>query len=149
MKQRMNTWGLKQYSAIEAPTPTHRPSLPTARHSFTGPLSSPTLSCSSLATRLWRGGVGGPAHGVLPLSTSPLSMRQHSDARSDAWTPAPPHTEMALLTSDLLVHLLPPWYSGTVRPLGSEGFPSARVRILSTVRVKVGLPHSGQRFPSG
>ncbi|MPC96560.1 hypothetical protein E2C01_091824 [Portunus trituberculatus] len=32
--------------------------------------------------------------------------------------------------------------------LGSEGSPSsARVRILSTVRV--GLPHSGQRFPSG
>ncbi|MPC31440.1 hypothetical protein E2C01_024729 [Portunus trituberculatus] len=43
----------------------------------------------------------------------------------------------------------PPWYSGTMRALVSEGSPSARVRILSTVRVLVGLPHSGQRFPSG
>ncbi|MPC73168.1 hypothetical protein E2C01_067486 [Portunus trituberculatus] len=33
--------------------------------------------------------------------------------------------------------------------LGSEGSPSARVRILSTIRVLVGLPHSEQRFPSG
>ncbi|MPC68967.1 hypothetical protein E2C01_063180 [Portunus trituberculatus] len=33
--------------------------------------------------------------------------------------------------------------------LGSEGSPSARARILSTVRVKAGLPHSRQRFPSG
>ncbi|MPC54967.1 hypothetical protein E2C01_048897 [Portunus trituberculatus] len=33
--------------------------------------------------------------------------------------------------------------------LGSEGSSSARVRILSTVRVYVGLSHSGQRFPSG
>ncbi|MPC16075.1 hypothetical protein E2C01_008889 [Portunus trituberculatus] len=32
-----------------------------------------------------------------------------------------------------------------MRALGSEGSPSARVRILSTVD----LPHSGQRFPSG
>ncbi|MPC25880.1 hypothetical protein E2C01_019003 [Portunus trituberculatus] len=32
-----------------------------------------------------------------------------------------------------------------MRALGFEGSPSARVRILSTVRVKVGLPHSGQR----
>ncbi|MPC78451.1 Ectonucleotide pyrophosphatase/phosphodiesterase family member 1 [Portunus trituberculatus] len=29
----------------------------------------------------------------------------------------------------------PPWYNGTMRALGSEGSPSARVRILSTVRV--------------
>ncbi|MPD00627.1 hypothetical protein E2C01_096112 [Portunus trituberculatus] len=29
------------------------------------------------------------------------------------------------------------------------GVRSARVRILSTVRVLVGFPHSGQRFPSG
>ncbi|MPC65869.1 hypothetical protein E2C01_060006 [Portunus trituberculatus] len=29
----------------------------------------------------------------------------------------------------------PPWCSGTMRALGSEGFPSALVRILSTVRV--------------
>ncbi|MPC08514.1 hypothetical protein E2C01_001101 [Portunus trituberculatus] len=29
----------------------------------------------------------------------------------------------------------PPWYSGTMRALGSEGSPRARVRILSTVRV--------------
>ncbi|MPC50236.1 hypothetical protein E2C01_044060 [Portunus trituberculatus] len=43
----------------------------------------------------------------------------------------------------------PLWYSGTMRALGSEWSPSARVRILSTVRVQVGLPHSGQRFPSG
>ncbi|MPC85470.1 hypothetical protein E2C01_080248 [Portunus trituberculatus] len=34
-----------------------------------------------------------------------------------------------------------------MRALGSKGSPSARVRILSTVRVQVGLPHSGQRFP--
>ncbi|MPC63976.1 hypothetical protein E2C01_058086 [Portunus trituberculatus] len=33
--------------------------------------------------------------------------------------------------------------------LGSVGSPSARVRFLSTVRVYVGLPHSGQRFPNG
>ncbi|MPC22304.1 hypothetical protein E2C01_015314 [Portunus trituberculatus] len=26
----------------------------------------------------------------------------------------------------------PPWYSGTMRALGSEGSPSARVRMLST-----------------
>ncbi|MPC31062.1 Peroxisome proliferator-activated receptor gamma coactivator 1-alpha [Portunus trituberculatus] len=31
----------------------------------------------------------------------------------------------------------------------SKGSPSARVQILSTVRVEVGLSHSGQRFPSG
>ncbi|MPC24702.1 Carbohydrate sulfotransferase 11 [Portunus trituberculatus] len=43
----------------------------------------------------------------------------------------------------------PPWYSGTMRALGSEGLQGARVRILSTVRVYVGLPHSRQRFPSG
>ncbi|MPC73018.1 hypothetical protein E2C01_067334 [Portunus trituberculatus] len=36
-----------------------------------------------------------------------------------------------------------------MRALGSEGSPSARVRILSTIRVKVKLPHSGQRIPSG
>ncbi|MPC57807.1 hypothetical protein E2C01_051795 [Portunus trituberculatus] len=36
-----------------------------------------------------------------------------------------------------------------MRALGSERSRSARIRILSTVRVKVGLPHSGQRFPSG
>ncbi|MPC56341.1 hypothetical protein E2C01_050297 [Portunus trituberculatus] len=29
----------------------------------------------------------------------------------------------------------PPWYSGTMRALGSYGSPSARVRILSTVRI--------------
>ncbi|MPC94391.1 hypothetical protein E2C01_089557 [Portunus trituberculatus] len=29
----------------------------------------------------------------------------------------------------------PPWYRGTMRALGSEGSPSARVRILSTVGV--------------
>ncbi|MPC19548.1 hypothetical protein E2C01_012465 [Portunus trituberculatus] len=28
-----------------------------------------------------------------------------------------------------------PWYSGTMRALGSEGSPSTRVRSLSTVRV--------------
>ncbi|MPC63937.1 hypothetical protein E2C01_058045 [Portunus trituberculatus] len=33
--------------------------------------------------------------------------------------------------------------------MGSEGSPSVRVQILSTVRVQVGLPHSGQRFLSG
>ncbi|MPC76119.1 hypothetical protein E2C01_070524 [Portunus trituberculatus] len=32
-----------------------------------------------------------------------------------------------------------------MRALGSEGSPSAQVRILPTV----GLPHLGQRFPSG
>ncbi|MPC41797.1 hypothetical protein E2C01_035403 [Portunus trituberculatus] len=31
--------------------------------------------------------------------------------------------------------LWPPWYSGTMRALGSEGSPRARVRILSTVRM--------------
>ncbi|MPC89671.1 hypothetical protein E2C01_084625 [Portunus trituberculatus] len=36
-----------------------------------------------------------------------------------------------------------------MRALGSEGSPSGRVRIMSTVRVQFGLPHSGQRFPSG
>ncbi|MPD04077.1 hypothetical protein E2C01_099747 [Portunus trituberculatus] len=36
-----------------------------------------------------------------------------------------------------------------MRALWSEESPSARVRILSTVRVQVGLPHSGQRVPSG
>ncbi|MPC69224.1 hypothetical protein E2C01_063442 [Portunus trituberculatus] len=29
----------------------------------------------------------------------------------------------------------PPWYSGTMRASGSEGSPSARVRILSMVRM--------------
>ncbi|MPC89817.1 hypothetical protein E2C01_084777 [Portunus trituberculatus] len=36
-----------------------------------------------------------------------------------------------------------------MRAFGSEGSPSTRVRILSAVRVQVGLPHSGQRFPIG
>ncbi|MPC31579.1 hypothetical protein E2C01_024875 [Portunus trituberculatus] len=47
------------------------------------------------------------------------------------------------------VHGPSPWYSGSMRALGSERSPSARGRILSTVRVYVGLPHSGQRFPNG
>ncbi|MPC24025.1 hypothetical protein E2C01_017098 [Portunus trituberculatus] len=34
-----------------------------------------------------------------------------------------------------MAKVVPPWYSGTMRALGSEGSPSARVRILSTVRV--------------
>ncbi|MPC60586.1 hypothetical protein E2C01_054638 [Portunus trituberculatus] len=33
------------------------------------------------------------------------------------------------------LHKGPPWYSGTTRALGSEESPSARVRILFTVRV--------------
>ncbi|MPC12570.1 Diphthine--ammonia ligase [Portunus trituberculatus] len=32
-------------------------------------------------------------------------------------------------------HSISPWYSGTMCALGSEGSPSTRVRILSTVRV--------------
>ncbi|MPC50090.1 hypothetical protein E2C01_043912 [Portunus trituberculatus] len=38
-------------------------------------------------------------------------------------------------TSEVIGNLGPPWYSGTMRALGSVGSPSARVRILSTVRV--------------
>ncbi|MPD01939.1 hypothetical protein E2C01_097490 [Portunus trituberculatus] len=39
----------------------------------------------------------------------------------------------------------PPWYSGTMR----ERSPSAWVRILSTVRVQIGLPHSEQGYRIG
>ncbi|MPC83992.1 hypothetical protein E2C01_078716 [Portunus trituberculatus] len=34
-----------------------------------------------------------------------------------------------------LYYFTKPWYSGTMRALGSEGSPSVRVRILSTVRL--------------
>ncbi|MPC81102.1 hypothetical protein E2C01_075703 [Portunus trituberculatus] len=49
---------------------------------------------------------------------------------------------------DLLV-FLPTWYSGTMRALGSEGSPSARVRILPTVECRFGFLARGKGFLAG
>ncbi|MPC78912.1 hypothetical protein E2C01_073419 [Portunus trituberculatus] len=48
-----------------------------------------------------------------------------------------PSTEevKGVMTQHCLAHWGPQWYSGAMRALGSEGSPSVRVQILSTVRV--------------
>ncbi|MPC66683.1 hypothetical protein E2C01_060834 [Portunus trituberculatus] len=73
-------------------------------------------------------------HGRLPDLEEEI--HTGADDESVPWqTDLPEKPTLTVLGKQDVPAKRPPWYSGTMHALGSEGSPSARVRILSTVRV--------------